>query len=153
MEKFSVDIDRLYKTINAPKRIRLDLVKDQLKKVAFDVVTFRDQPESLWQITTGEDGNQYIVAMYSDSDNQKEVTAWSIQSDKLNKNATIFYKGTPVTSINFAQFGIKEEDVDDFKHSIPKALATNTNTVKSLLRSVDSVYSQKLASLHPELYK
>ena len=156
MEKHGLDYGQLNEMLNGPKQIKLADVKDQLKKVAFDMVTFRDNPEKLWQITKGDDGQDYIVAMYSSGETgleKKEASAWSVASDKLNKNATIFYKNTPITSLNFNEIGVKAEEIENFKSSLPKLLASKKEHVASMLRSLDPNYRAKIASLYPELYK
>ena len=151
MEKYSIDFNVLDKEINAPKRIKLADVKDRIEKVGFGVVRFTDEKNktNLWQVVDGE----YIVAMYDDPTDQqnKEGVAWSVESDKLNKSATIFYKNTPIKSVAFFELGVKDDEIKSFKEVLPERLATNKNLVKLMIDSVDQKYRTELFTKYPEL--
>jgi hypothetical protein len=125
MDKYKVDIDNLDKVINAPKKIKLADVQDKIEKIGFGVVRFLDNSHSpkLWQV----DGD-YIVAMY---DEEKKVQSdWTLESDKLNKSATIFYKNTPIKSLAFSEFNVKDDEVNTFKQIVVEKLANNKELVK-----------------------
>jgi hypothetical protein len=154
MDKFKLEADDLEKKLYAPKMIKLADVKDQVRKVAFDVVTFRNNPEVLWKIIPGDDG-EYIVANYpvpddkliSQSSTQK--TAWSIETDRLNKIATIFYHNTPITNIDM--IAAKISDPEDFKVRAPIMLQKNANLVKKMMKDLDESYKRQILNLYPEL--
>ena len=150
MDKYTIDYNVLDEHFNAPKRIKLADVKDRIEKVGFGVVRFVDEKNktNLWQVVDGE----YIVAMYDDAPEAK-TGDWSIESDRLNKGATIFYKNTPIKSIAFSEFGIKEEEVGTFKKVLPARLANNNALVKSMLNNIDSDYKEELIGKYPELVK
>lgn len=150
MEKYSIDFNVLDKEINAPKRIKLADVKDRIEKVGFGVVRFTDEKNktNLWQVVDGE----YIVALYDDpTAQQKEGAAWSVESDKLNKSATIFYKNTPIKSVAFSELGVKDDEIKSFKEVLPERLASNKNLVKLMIESVDQDYRTALFAKYPEL--
>ena len=149
MDKYTVDLITLDSKINARKQIKLADVKDKIEKIAFDVVRFSDDSNvpKLWQVQ-----GDYIVAMYDE--NEEAVTGdWSVESDKLNKSATIFYKNTPLKNIKLAEVGIKEEEVENFKQYLPERLANNKELVKKMINSLDVKYKTKIASQFPELVK
>ena len=148
MEKYGIDFNTLDKQFNAPKRIKLADVRGRIEKIGFGVVRFMDEKNktNLWQIVDGE----YIVAMYDDAPNTTNGD-WSIESDKLNKGATIFYKNTPIKSLAFSEFGIKEDEVQTFKKVIPERLASNKSLVRSMLNNIDEKYRNELFGKYPEL--
>ncbi len=156
MDKYKLDVNELERNLSAPKMMKLADVQNQVHKVAFDVVTFRDSPETLWKVVAGEDGD-YIVADYqvadmqlTASDNKEQVkTAWTVETDRLNKTATIFYKNTPITNINIAAANI--DDVEDFKHRIPNMLQKEASLVTKMINSLDQVHKVQVLNLHPEL--
>ena len=150
MEKYTIDFNALDQTINAPKRIKLADVKNRIEKVGFDVVRFVDDKNklNLWQVIDGE----YIVAMY---DEPKDVItgSWSVESDKSNKSATIFYKDAPIKSVAFSELGISEGEVNNFKAVLPERLSNNKDFVTSMLNSLDINYKKALFEKYPELKK
>jgi hypothetical protein len=160
MDKHTLDFDLLDKSINGPKTIKLADVSDQIKKVAFDVVTFRNDPETLWRVVSGEDGDEYIVAMYPEQMQQKEASVqkeaaskpemhWSVEMDRTGKSATIFYKNTPITNIHVQAALI--EDVDDFKYRVPQLLNKSASLVKKMLGGLESSYRNRILGMYPEL--
>lgn len=147
MDKYSIDFETLDKQINAPKRIKLADVKDRIEKVGFGMVRFPTQDKmNLWQIVDGE----YIVAMYDDKEDIANGN-WSIESDKLNKSATIFYKNTPIKSVAFEEMNIPPEEVKSFKTVMTEKLASNKSLVTKMMNSVDEKYREELYSKYPEL--
>lgn len=150
MDKYTIDFNALDQTINAPKKIKLAEVKDRIEKVGFDVVRFVDDKNklNLWQVVDGD----YIVAMY---DEPKEITTgnWSVESDRHNKSATIFYKDAPIKSIAFSELGIPEEEIKNFKSVLPERLSNNKDFVTSMLNSLDINYKKALFERYPELKK
>ena len=146
MDKYSIDFSELNNNINAPKRIKLADVQDRIEKIGFGVVRFTEGNQTkLWQI----DGD-YIVAMYDD---ENKINNWSVETDKLNKNATIFYSNTPITTIALKELGVNESEVSLFKKLLPERLASNKNLVKSMLNSLGDKYRSEVVSKFPELTK
>jgi len=162
MDKYSIDTDTLDRLLNAPKMYKLADVQDQIRKVAFDVVTFRNDPETLWQIVKGEDGD-YIVATYDSASElisnssaaaAKSKTAsaniaWAVETDRLQKTATIFYKNTPITNINLV--AAKIEDPEDFKYRIPQMLNKNASLVRKMISGLEESYRRQILNKFPEL--
>ena len=151
MEKYNVDFDGLVNKLTAPKQIKVADVKDKLEKVAFGVVRYTDENNktNLWQVE-----GDYIVAMYDTDPEEKIVTtgSWSIESDKLNKSATIFYKNTPVTNVKFAELKINStEEINTFKKVLPDRLANNSELVSKMLNSLPKEYKESVIKLYPEL--
>jgi len=154
MDKFKIDVNELEKQLCAPKMMKLADVQDQVRKVAFDVVTFRNTPETLWKIVPGEDGD-YIVADYQVADmqvtgNAEHVkTAWTVEIDRMVKTATIFYKNTPITNLNLVT--AKIEDPEDFKRRVPGMLQKNAKLVTNMINGLEDTYKRQILNLYPEL--
>ena len=152
MEKFSIDFGALNQTINAPKKIKLAEVQNQIEKVGFGVVRLQNpnNKTNLWKIE-----DDCIVAMYEDEDNLEKTASvkneWAIETDRLEKNATIFYKNTPITSIAFVDMGIPQEEAPLMKRLLPERLANNKQLVKLMINSLDESYKSKIVSMYPEL--
>ena len=156
MEKFAVDYSNLQENVTSPKRYLMADVKHRIKKVAFDVVRFMDGSDidGLWQIKQTDDGQEYIVAMY---DQSVEKTAqasydWSVVIDKQS-NASVFYKGTPITKLAMSSMGFSAEETEIVRESLPQALQTNTKLAKSLLQYISPKVMSELVNEHPELGK
>ncbi|HUU88834.1 MAG TPA: hypothetical protein VMX17_13935 [Candidatus Glassbacteria bacterium] len=157
MDKYKINLDNLGKQISAPKMIKHADVKDRLKKVAFDVVVFRDNPEKLWQIVDGDDGGQYIVAMYGDetpsiskSSAGEVENPWSVEVSCTKTSATIFYKDTPVSNVDLVKNAVS--DVLEFKASVPKMLNGNKVLIAKMINDLDANYRKQIVSKYPELY-
>ena len=150
MEKYGIDFGVLDKQLNAPKRIKLADVKDRIEKVGFGVVRFVDEKNktNLWQVVDGE----YIVAMY-DEEEIVATAGWSVESDKFNKTATIFYKDMAVKNVAFAELGIAESDISNFKKVLPQRLASNQDLVRKMIESLDDTYKTIVVQAYPELTK
>lgn len=153
MDKYKINLDNLHKQLNAPKMIKYAEVEDQLRKVAYDVVVFRDNPEKLWQIVDGEDGGQYIAAMYGDEEilekSSSNENPWSIELNKAKTSATIFYKTTPINNVDLVKNAVS--DVLDFKANVPKMLKESKTLVANLINDLDDEYRKQIISQYPEL--
>lgn len=151
MDRYKVDFNKVDSMLNAPRMIKYADVADRVEKVAFDIVIFRDKPEQMWQTVTGEDGNEYIVAMYGNASDVPEVKkeSWSVEVDRLRKNATIYYKDTPVTSIDIVKTAV--DNVDDFRGRVPKMLENNSGLVARMIDGLEEDYRKKILAKHPEL--
>jgi len=159
MDKFNFNFDELDHTLNAPKMYKLADVKDQIRKVAFNVVTFRNNPETLWQVVQGDGGEEYIVATYttepvdlvstSSAASKTEKKAWVVETDRLGKKATIFYNNMPITNVDVS----KIDDLEDFKYRTPQLLNKNASLVTKMLNSLDESYRRQVLNMFPELQK
>jgi len=154
MDKYRVDLDKVVGQVNAPKIYKLANVQDRVHKVGCGVVRFVDDNNKvgLWKIIKDEnDGAEYIAAMYDDESESIVSNAWSIEKDKFSKTATIFYKGTPITNIVFAEVGIPGNEVETFLRHLPERLAKNKMVVQTMLKSISSEYKENLIKQFPEM--
>jgi hypothetical protein len=152
--KSGIDYNKLDKTLNTPKMIKVADVQDKLEKVGFGVVRFKDDANklNLWQVNKAEDGTEYIEALYEDKE-EVVKNSWTIEIDSFKKSATIFYKETPIKNVVFAELGFDSSEADDFKKYLPERLASNKDLVKSMVNSLDESYKNKVYNKHPELFQ
>lgn len=156
MDKFRIDLDGIAEKLNAKKMYKLADVQDKIEKIGCGLVRFPDESNkmSLWKIMKDKnDGTEYIAAMYEDEEKDIVSTSWSVETDRLVKTATIFYKNTPVTSIVFAEIGIPETEVRSFLENLPERLANNKEVVQSMLKSIDGNYRKNLLKQYPEIVR
>ena len=150
--KSCVDYNELEKTLSQSKMIKFANVQDRLEKVGFGLFRFVDDTNklNLWQVNKAEDGTEYIVALY---DEKAEVVknSWSIEVDRFQKSATIFYKETPIKNVVFSEIGLNSSDANDFKKYLPERLASSQDLVNSMVNSLDENYKNKVLTKHPEL--
>jgi hypothetical protein len=150
--KSCVDYNELEKTLSQSKMIKFANVQDRLEKVGFGLFRFVDDTNklNLWQVNKAEDGTEYIVALY---DEKSEVVknSWSIEVDRFQKSATIFYKETPIKNVVFSEIGLNSSDANDFKKYLPERLASSQDLVNSMVNSLDENYKNKVLTKHPEL--
>jgi len=155
MNKYNIDYDGLSNKFNAPKLYKLASVQDRIEHVGCGIVRFTDETNKvgLWQIQQDANGEEYIAAMYEDTDNDVIKQSWSVKIDRLRKSATIFYKNAPIKNVIFAQLGIQDSDVNNFVRFLPNKLANDKEIVAKMLNEVDDNYKQKLINNFPELSK
>jgi len=155
MDKYKVDLEGVVNQINAPKIYKLADVQDRIQKLGCGVVRFVDENNKigLWKIMEDDDGSEYIAAMYDDNAEDVVKNSWSIETDRLNKTATIFYRNTPVTNIVFAEIGVPEKEVDTFLRNLPERLSKNKQVVQAMLNSIDKEYKASLVEQFPEILK
>jgi len=152
MDKYKINLNNLHKQLSAPKMIKYASVESQMRKIAYDVVVFRDNPEKLWQIIDGDDGSQYIAAMYNDEDLGLEKSSsnpWSVEINRNKTSATIFYKATPINSVDLVKNAVS--DALDFKASVPKMLKESKTLVANMINDLDDEYRKQIISKYPEL--
>jgi len=155
MDKYKIDLEGVVNRVNAPKIYKLADVQSRIQRLGCGVVRFVDENNKvgLWKIMEDEDGSEYIGAMYEDNYKDVVKNSWTMESDKLKKTATIFYKNTPITNIVFAEIGIPEKEVDSFLRHLPERLAENKQVVQKMLNSIDKDYKASLVKQFPEILK
>lgn len=155
MNKFEVDYTELDSKLNQPKTFKYSDVKDQLVKVAFDIVRFFDSSdiEGLWQIQKDKDG-EYIVALYEDKAEalQKEASAKNYWNVIVNKNeAHLFYKGIPIKKMAAQELGIPPNEIHLIKQYLPQKLANNSKLVREVLSLLSESERNNILQQFPEL--
>lgn len=154
MDRYKVDIEKVVKEVTAPKMYKLANVQDRIEKLGCGVVRFKDDNNKLglWKIIKDEDdGSEYIAAMYEDEPESLVSNSWTVEKDKINKSATIFYKQTPITNIVFAELGVPEKEVDSFLRYLPERLNENKQVVQAMFKSIDEGYKKSLIKQFPEI--
>jgi hypothetical protein len=150
MNQFRVDLNQLSNKISK-RAYKLADVKDQIEKVSFDIVRFKDSDQSanLWQIHSADDGD-YIVAMYEDDPEEKVASSWQVKMVK-NSELQISYKGDPLVSLSAKKIGIPVNELYQAEAYLPEKLASNKKLVKTLLQELPHVARQEVARRYPEL--
>jgi hypothetical protein len=154
MDRYKFNIDEFTEKISTPKMYKLASVEDRVTKIGCGLVRFRyeDGKTGLWKIVKDEnDGTEYIAAMYDEEPDSLVSNSWSIEKDKFNKTATIFYENVPVTNIVFAEIGIPEIEVHSFLKNLPERLKNNKKVVQAMLNSVNKEYKEELIKKFPEM--
>lgn len=130
---------------------KLNDVKDQLIRVAADLVRFKSSPiEELWEVKSDADG-EYIVARYEDDspDAPKTTTAstkspWeAVLSNPLELQ--LFYKGSAFTKI-------AHQDAATLQTFLPSKLSTDKSFVSALLTTLSPGRKEEIQKLYPELF-
>jgi hypothetical protein len=149
MNSFHIDYNQLSNKISK-RAYKLSDVKDQIERVAFDIVRFRDNDKSanLWQVQSADDGD-YIVAMYEEEPEEK-VASWQVKVVN-NSELQISYKGDPLVRLSAKKLGIPANQLTQAEGYLPEKLATNKKLVKALLGELPSVARQELVKRYPEL--
>jgi hypothetical protein len=153
--KFDVDYLNLDQQLTEPKYFKYADVKDQLVKVAFDIVKFRetDAIDGLWQIQQTNDG-EIIVATYQDEQEvskQASAISWEARSNTAGNSVTIFYKGVPITKVAIMQYGIPAGDAHLVCKYVPEKLASSTDFRKKMLNELSNDDRLELLKKFPEL--
>lgn len=151
MPKFNIDYSGLDNIIYK-KAYKLSDVKDQIERVAFDVVRFKDNDKGadLWQIQSADDGD-YIVAIYEQDEEAKVADAWNVSLNKISGDLQISYRGDPIVRLASSKLGIAYEELNKIEKYLPKKLAENKKLVKALLNELNESTKKEVLSKYPEL--
>lgn len=151
MSKFSIDYSDLDNKVNK-KVYKLSEVKDKIKKVAFDVVRFKDDDDAskLWQIQSADDGD-YIVALYDNSEDNKKVSEWEVSLNKSASLIDVFYKGEAIVRLASSKLGVPSSEIELAAEYLPAKLAQNKKLVNALLKEVKEEVKQEILTKYPEL--
>jgi hypothetical protein len=151
MSKFSLDYSGLEHKIYK-KAYRLSEVKDQVEKVAFDIVRFKDGDKSaeLWQVQSADDGD-YIVSLYNDDEMEKSSSNWEVSVIKTAGEIQISYKGDPLVRLASTKVGIPRNELDKVTQYLPSKLAENKKLVKALLNELPPSTKKEVLNKYPEL--
>ena len=158
MSKDSIDYSELSDTIYK-KSYKLSDVKDRLEKVAFDVVRFKDgdQGAALWQVQSSDTGEQYIVALYEEDDEQVKTASshtssiWDVTLSKVAGELQVSYKNDPILKIASSKLGIPLNEVEKVPSYLPAKLAENKKLVSALLSQLSSTARIEVLRKYPEL--
>lgn len=151
MSKFSLDYSGLQHKIEK-KAYRLADVQDQLERVAFDIVRFKDGDKSaeLWQVQSADDGD-YIVSLYTDDEAAKSASSWEVSVIKTAGEIQISYKGDPLVRLASTKIGIPRNQLDRVTQYLPTKLAENKKLVKALLNELSPSAKKEVLNKYPEL--
>jgi hypothetical protein len=155
MSKISIDYSGLANKITK-KAYRLSEVQDQIERVAFDIVRFKDGDKGadLWQVQSADDGD-YIVALYEE-DMEKTASSknpWTVLVTKSGTDLQISYKGDPLVRFAGSKLGIPPHELHQAEEYLPEKLATNKKLVKALLNDLNESARLEVAQRYPELVK
>ena len=135
-------------------RIPYEENKHRFTKVAFDVFQLNGSPvESLWILEEGDDGKQYLAAMYEDlqeTDQLGSQSHWETLRDKTGSNVTLFYKEIPIKRFASSDYGFSKDDVHVFEKTLIEKL-TEKDFVDQLLNSQPQNVQEFLVKKFPEL--
>lgn len=152
MSKNSIDFAGLEHKISH-KTYKLSEIKDQIEKVAFDIVRFKDADKGteLWQVQSADDG-EYIVALYDEEDEAVKVASnWSVYLTKTAANVQISYKNDPIATLSYIELGIPKHEITQVANYLPEKLATNKKLVSTLLNQLNDGARKEVFKRYPEL--
>lgn len=151
MSKFAINYSSLENTIYK-KAYRLEDVKDNIERVAFDVVRFKDDDNgaNLWQIQSADDGD-YIVSIYEPDPEEKVAANWSVAINKISGDMQISYKGDPLVRLAYNRLGIPRSELNKAEQYLPQKLADNKKLVNALLNELNESAKKEVLSKYPEL--
>lgn len=152
MSKFTMDYSKLEQNVYK-NSYKLRDVKDQIEKVAFDIVRFKDGDKAaeLWQVQSADDGD-YIIALYNENTEETKVASqWDVSICKFSQTLQISYKGDPILKIASDKLGIPKSEIQLIPSYLPEKLAQNKKLVKQLLSEVPLATKQQILQKYPEL--
>lgn len=136
-------------------RVSYETNKHLFTKVAFDVFQLNSSPiESLWVLEKGEDGKEYLVAMYGEQEATKQLeskSSWEAVSDREGKNVTLLYKETPLQRFASTDYGFSQSDVHIFQRTLISKLSTDKAFREKFLNSQPAEKREMILKQFPEL--
>jgi len=150
-KNFQIDYSKIENAVDK-KFYKLADVKDQLVKVAFDIVRFKDSDKAadLWQIQADAEGD-YIVALYQPDAVEKTANTWEVSLNKIANDVQFYYKGDPILCVAASKLGMKTADLEKAQGYLPEKLAKNKKLVQALLNQADKTTKDHILSKYPEL--
>ena len=150
MSNFSIDYSKLEDRIVKDAYL-LSEVKDQIERVAFDVVRFKDNDKGadLWQVQSADDGD-YIVALYQ-PDEDKVASSWEVVVTKTAGDLLFLYKGDPIVKIASHKIGIPRNELHRVGEYLPAKLEENKKLVSLLLDELPRSGKNEIFKKYPEL--
>lgn len=148
------ELVKLAQIMNPEKpQLPYEKFKSLFVKVAFDVFQPSGSPvESYWILEKGDDGKEYLVSNYEDSDISISATdEWQALPDKQAKNITLSYKDTPIKRLASSDFGFSQEDIHVFTSALLSKLASDKGFVSKLLETLPENKKEALIKTFPEL--
>jgi hypothetical protein len=137
------------------RRILYEENKHRFTKVAFDVFQLNGSPvESLWVLEDGDDGKQYLAAMYEEmvAENKMESKGnWETILDKKSENLTLLYKDVPIKRFASSAYGFTKDDVHIFQRTLIEKLNSDKEFVNLLIKSQPKTTQDELFKKFPEL--
>ena len=131
-----------------PSNSRIPYVGNErhFTKIAFDVFQCNSTPvQSLWILETAEDGKQYLVAKYEESEQlEAKSSDWTAVLDSTGKNITLAYKSQPLQKFASSDYGFTVEDAYIFQRTLIEKLSTDKAFVEKLLKSLPQEKQEKL---------
>ena len=157
MSKISVDYSALANIVYK-RSYKLSDVKDQVTKIAWDIVRFKDNDKGadLWQIQSSDDGD-YIVKLYDEPTDEASVktastkSPWEVMFTKNASHLNIFYKGEPIAKVASYKLGVPVSELDKVANYLPASLASNKKLVHSMLSEVSDSAKKEIFNKYPEL--
>ena len=152
MSNFKIDYSGLADRVTK-RAYKLEDVKNQIEKVAFDIVRFKDGDKGadLWQVQSADDGEQYIVSLYEPEAEVKTSAVWSVTMSKTAGEIQVSYKGDPLVRIASSRLGIPVSELHKVESYLPSKLAENKKLVKALLNELNKSAKEEVLSKYPEL--
>jgi len=152
----TMDLAKLASSLNTDaRRISYEENKHRFTKVAFDVFQLNSSPiESLWILEDGEDGKQYLAAMYEEMGTEKKMESkgtWETLLDKKSENLTLLYKSVPIKRFAASAYGFTKDDVHIFERTLIEKLNSDKEFVNLLIKSQSKTTQDELFKKFPEL--
>jgi hypothetical protein len=153
-----IDYATLHTTLTK-KAYKLSEVKDQIERVAWDMVRFKDPDKGaqLWQVQSADDG-EYIVALYDEPEEVEKTAApstnhWGVLITKNGSALQISYKNDPIISLTSSQLGIPPTELSQAQRYLPEKLASNPKLVQALMKELSPTARIALKNRYPEVIK
>lgn len=116
------DWEKINQVVNPEpiKRYEYEASKHLFRKVAFDAYkAISGDPEQLWELRDGEDGNTYLYALYGDGSDiiaksNDEEKQWQATADADGENVTLSYKKMPIYRFASSKYPFESGDAGKF---------------------------------------
>lgn len=146
----SFDWSIVDKAVNKSRTVyEFSEVKHLFKKVAFDVYKPVTGSEQLWELRDGEDGKQYLFALYEEGEDiiaQASAKEWYAIPDAQGLNITLSYKQIPVARFASTECGFTSEEAGEFAAFLEKRAASK-DFVSEMLKHLPEAKRHALISL------
>ena len=138
------------KAVNKTRTIyEFEDVKHLFKKVAFDVYKPINGSEQLWELKDGEDGKQYLYALYEEGEDLVSTASlkeWFATPDAQGKNITLSYQQVPIMRFSSTDCGFSPTEANHFAEYIEKR-AMDASFVGEMLKHLPEAKRNALIRL------
>lgn len=147
-----LDWNMLAKTKKTAGGLPFEDVKNQFKKVAWDVYKPLHDSEKLWELRE-VDGEKFLFALYDSDDaeltveSKNDTSPWTATASLAGENVTLSWEGVPIYRFANTEYKFKASEASEFAEFIQKKASADESFVENIKQAMPEIKRQALEKL------